>query len=119
MGPINSLDPPAGALSNPSNGKEAVSVLDWCQGSVKSSSTHPDARYKMQDARWVPQRLPGLDVRGEPTLEHHLASMRKVPPFALCGRIAPHSGGVHRRTMRRVVPQSSTTQRAPQCASVR
>jgi len=50
MGPINSLDPPAGALSNPSNGKEAVSVLDWCQGSVKSSSTHPDARYKMQDA---------------------------------------------------------------------
>ncbi len=39
MGPINSLDPPAGALSNPSNGKEAVSVLDSCQGSVKSSST--------------------------------------------------------------------------------
>ena len=36
MGPIYSLDPPSGALSNPSNGEEAVSVLDSCQGSVKT-----------------------------------------------------------------------------------
>ena len=41
MGPITSLDPPAGALSNPSNGKENVSVLDSCQGSVKTQFDHP------------------------------------------------------------------------------
>jgi len=35
MGPIHSSDPPKWALSNPSNGKEAVSVLDCCQGCVK------------------------------------------------------------------------------------
>jgi hypothetical protein len=51
MGPINSLDPPAGALSNPSNGKDPVSVRDWCQRHVKPPPAHPDARYKMQDAR--------------------------------------------------------------------
>ena len=28
MGPITSLDPPTGALSNPSNGKDPVSVLE-------------------------------------------------------------------------------------------
>jgi len=39
MGPINSLDPPVGALSNPSNGKEAASVLDCCQRCVKLA--HP------------------------------------------------------------------------------
>ena len=35
MGPINSLDPPARALSKPSNGKDTVSVRDWCQRFVK------------------------------------------------------------------------------------
>lgn len=49
MGPINSLDPPTEALSNPSNGKDTDSVLDWCQRSVKPQ--FKDARCRMQDER--------------------------------------------------------------------
>jgi len=38
MGPIRSSDPPAGAFSNPSNGKHAVSVRDRCQGRIKPTT---------------------------------------------------------------------------------
>ena len=52
MGPIHSLDPPKWALSNPSNGKEAVSVLKKSLMLRQSRPPiHPiqDAGCKMQD----------------------------------------------------------------------
>ena len=40
MGPISALDMPAGASSNPSNGKDHGSVLYWCQRLVKNRPAH-------------------------------------------------------------------------------
>ena len=78
MGPINSLDRPSGAMSNPSNVEDPVSVLE----------TRVEA---------VP------------------ASTCEVPLFALFGLVDSHFESVFSRTMRRVVPVSSTPHRAPQC----
>ena len=49
MGPINSLDPPAEALSNPSNGKEADSVLE------KPSRAIPLRRVRCHSSHCLPQ----------------------------------------------------------------
>jgi len=62
MGPISSLDTPAGASSNPSNGKESVSVLDWCQCLVKTKPTRPFHHHDTKSTKCF--------------LTHHMANAR-------------------------------------------
>jgi len=83
MGPISSFDPPSGALSNPSNGKEPVSVLDWCQGCVKSRPAKPDAGRRMQDARSAHRPIHHQNTKStKHLLIHHHASAHSNPVSA-------------------------------------
>ena len=88
MGPITSLDPPTGALSNPSNGKDPVSVLDSCQGSVK---THFDDPIHHQDTKSTnvflgPSRCKcAFKPESVPNLGYRLLMSEGKPEENLCG----------------------------------